>query len=266
MRIERISIELTERCSKGCGFCYNGSNREGVSEWDLDSLVAFTTDCAANGTQAFSFGGGEPLEAPELLWPILAKLRGVAFRSMTTNGLLLDDAMIDRLVEAAVDKVHVSIHTATDTDEVTRVIANVTALANAGLKSGVNLLVRKSRLEAARAAADALHAAGIANERIVFLPMRGTDVPTPNDIAKVASGPFQSTTCLARCHSSPRFVSVSARKSVAWCSYTVERRTLSAPTHAALVEATTGLGLIDCADTAGGLIKVRTRAAARAPA
>jgi len=188
VQIERLSIELSERCSKGCGFCYNGSNREGASAWDLDDLRTFVVECAAHGTKAFSFGGGEPLEAPELLWPVLAALRGLAFRSMTTNGLLLDDEVVARLAAAAVDKVHVSIHTPQDRDEVTRVIANVGALAAAGVRSGVNLLVRKSRLDAARDAARALHDAGIANERIVYLPMRGTDVPSPNDVALVAAG------------------------------------------------------------------------------
>jgi sulfatase maturation enzyme AslB (radical SAM superfamily) len=261
VQIERLSIELSELCSKGCGFCYNGSNREGASAWELDELCAFTLDCAAHGTLAFSFGGGEPLEAPELLWPVLEALRGRAFRSMTTNGLLLDDATCARLADAAIDKVHVSIHTAQDRDEVERVIANVHALANAGVRSGVNLLVRKSRLDAARDAANALHAAGIANERIVFLPMRGTDVPSPADVASIAGGPFQSTTCLARCHASPRFVSLSARKTIAWCSYTVERRALAAPSYAALVAALDGLGLVDCAATAGGLVKLGYRSA-----
>ena len=259
--VERLSIELSELCSKGCGFCYNGSNREGASAWDADELRAFVRDCAdRGGVKAFSFGGGEPLEAPELLWPVLADLRGRAFRSMTTNGLLLDDAAIAQLVDAGVDKVHVSIHTAQDRDEVARVIANVTALARAGVRSGVNLLVRKSRLDAAGEAARALHAAGIANERIVYLPMRGTDVPSPRDVAAVAGGPFQSTTCLSHCHASPRFVSISARKAVGWCSYTVERRVLAAPTYDALVTALDGLGLVDCDATHGaGLVKLVTR-------
>jgi sulfatase maturation enzyme AslB (radical SAM superfamily) len=257
--VERLSIELSELCSKGCGFCYNGSNREGATDWTADALCAFVLDAAAHGIKAFSFGGGEPLESPELLYPVLAALRGRAFRSMTTNGLLLDAATIATLAAAAIDKVHVSIHTPQDTDEVARVIANVTALATAGIRSGVNLLVRKSRLDAARTATRALHEAGIANQRIVFLPMRGTDVPSPADVAHVAAGPFQSTTCLSQCGPSPRFVSISARRTVAWCSYTVERRRLATPTYAALVATLDGLGLINCDATAGGLVKLATR-------
>jgi MoaA/NifB/PqqE/SkfB family radical SAM enzyme len=78
--VERVSIELTERCGKGCGFCYNGSNRDGDTTWTDGELCAFAVDCVAHGVAALSFGGGEPLEAPELLWPVLAAVRDRAFR------------------------------------------------------------------------------------------------------------------------------------------------------------------------------------------
>ena len=259
MQIDRISIELTERCSKGCGFCYNGSNRVGDTGWTYDELCAFVVDCAAHGVRAFSFGGGEPLEAPELLWPVFEVLRGIAFRSMTTNGLLLERAVIERLVSAAIDKVHVSIHNPRDRDEVDRVIAQVTELASAGVRSGINLLVRKSNLDDCKLAAIAANDAGIDNRRIVYLPMRGNDVPSPREVADVARTPFQSTTCLSACGESPRFASISARRSVARCSYTIARRTLAIPTHAALVAALTNLELIDCDDSRGGLVKLQKR-------
>jgi sulfatase maturation enzyme AslB (radical SAM superfamily) len=254
--VERISIELSRLCSKGCGFCYNGSSRVGATAWTADDVVAFTTDCAAHGVRAFSFGGGEPLESPELLLPALAGLRGRAFRSLTTNGLLLDEAWIARLVAAAVDKVHVSVHAPGDRDEVTRVIDQVHALAAAGIRSGVNLLVRASQLDQAARAAAAVRASGIANARIVYLPMRGRDVPTPAQVARVAAEPFQSTSCLTGCAKSARFVSIGADRTVAWCSYTVARHRLTEPTHAALVSALTDLTLIDCEETHGGLVRL----------
>lgn len=258
MQIERLSIELGERCSKGCAFCYNGSSRAGGTEWTAPDLVALVVDCAAHGVRAFSFGGGEPLEMPELLWPVLAALRGLAFRSLTTNGLPLDAARIAELADAAADKVHVSIHNPKDAGEVARVIEQVHALAAAGIRSGVNLLVRKSALEASRAVAAQLRASGIDHRRIVFLPMRGRDVPSAAEVAAVAAGPFQSTTCLAACGESSRFASISAHRTAARCSYTVARRTLAAPTYAAVLAALDGLALIDCAEAAGGLVGLST--------
>jgi hypothetical protein len=248
--VERVSVELTNRCGKGCWFCYNGSRPTGEVRWRADELVAFARSLAAHGTRAISLGGGEPLEAPDLLFPVLAALDGVLFRSLTTSGLLLDD-MLDRLVAARPDKVHVSIHLPESGREVERVIAQVAALAARGVTSGVNLLVMRSRLVAATAAARALRAAGIGNDRIVYLPSRGRDTPTPTEIAAVAGGPFQSMTCLGACAASPRFASVSWDRQAARCSYTAARRPLPTLDHAGLVAALDGLGLTYCGDDDG---------------
>jgi molybdenum cofactor biosynthesis enzyme MoaA len=86
--LERISIELTNRCQKGCWFCCNHSHAGGDEKWTLDELAGFIVDCREHGTKAVSFGGGEPLES-RLLVPLLTALRGRLFRSLTTSGLLL---------------------------------------------------------------------------------------------------------------------------------------------------------------------------------
>jgi len=117
-RVERLSIELTDRCSKACAFCYAGARPEGARAWAPDDVVALLCDCARHGTRAVSFGGGEPLEYPHLL-TVLAATRGLLFRSITTNGLLLDGAL-DALAAAAPEKVHVSVHQPEDAAEVAR--------------------------------------------------------------------------------------------------------------------------------------------------
>lgn len=253
MTVERISVEPSRRCGKACAFCYNGSTPEGDGAWSPDALVAFVLDCAAHGVKALSLGGGEPLEY-DGVFAVLRATEGALFRSLTTNGLpLADTATLDALVAARPDKVHVSIHAPENPREVERVVAQVVALAGRGLRSGVNLLVRRSRLDEAARAVVALRAAGVTNERVTYLPMRGpgADTPTPEDVARIAGGPFQSMSCLRGCARSPRFASVGADRTVAWCSYTITRRALRAPTHAALVEALAGddgrgLGLAPC--------------------
>src|SRR5688572_16452115 len=123
MNLERISIEITNRCDKACSFCYNHSAPGGETRWsaaDVDRLVA---DCASHGVKAVSFGGGEPLQHPELS-DMLDLTRSRLFRSVTTNGLLLDDK-IDDLVAARPDKVHVSIHFPDRPREVERVVRQV---------------------------------------------------------------------------------------------------------------------------------------------
>jgi molybdenum cofactor biosynthesis enzyme MoaA len=245
--IERISLELSRRCGKGCSFCYNGSNPGGASHWPAADVIDLVKDCARNGVRAFSFGGGEPLEHPEV-FAILIALRGTVFRSLTTNGLPLP-GVFDELVAARPDKVHVSIHFPGNGPEVQRVITQVTELQQAGIRSGINLLVRASGLAEVREAARRLHAAGIGNERIVYLPMRGQDTPSPREMASVAGSHFQSMTCLAACGASPRFTSIDWERRVAWCSYTSARRLLEQPTWGALQRTLDGLGLKPCVKT-----------------
>lgn len=244
--IERLSIELTNRCDKGCGFCYNASGPDGGTVWSVDEVVGLVRDCARHGARAVSFGGGEPLLFPGL-GEVLAALRGAVFRSVTTNGLLLEDAeQFTRLVSAKPEKVHVSIHRPASATEVRRVIATVLELESAGIASGVNLLVAADQVESASRAAQKLRDAGIDNQRIVYIAQRGSNMPTPKAVAAVAAGPFQSMSCLTSCGNSPRFCSVSWDRSVAWCSYTSARRSLPHVSHAGLVAALDGLGVVGC--------------------
>jgi hypothetical protein len=248
MDLSRISIEVTRRCEKACAFCYNHSGPEGDTTWSAADVAALVEDCAAHGVRAVSLGGGEPLEWPDL-FTLLTRLRGTIFRSMTTNGLRLTPEIIERLAAVAIDKVHVSIHAPGSAREVERVAAQVGALARLGVASGVNLLVARSGLAAAGRAARALWEAGIGNDRIVYLPMRGRDTPSPEEIALVAGRrPFQSMTCLSRCAKSPRFAAIGWDRRVAFCSYTTSRRQLESLTHAALVAALADLDLAYCGE------------------
>lgn len=246
MSIERLSIELTNKCSKRCSFCYNSSQPNGLTSWTPQEVIDFVTDCARAGTQAISFGGGEPLEYPGL-FDILHQLRGKVFRSITSNGLLLHGQSLDRLIAAKPDKIHLSIHFPDQFTEVNRVIYQVKQLGSLGCHVGVNLLVRRSNLAAAAQTAQLLHQAGIHNERIVYLPMRGSDTPSPRQISWVAGDrPFQSMSCLTVCQNSSRFCSISWDKQVAWCSYTVTRCPLPELTANALQTILQDLALTFC--------------------
>jgi sulfatase maturation enzyme AslB (radical SAM superfamily) len=252
MALDRISIEVTNRCQKACWFCYNHSLPEGDTRWTVAELVHFVGDCAGHGVRAVSFGGGEPLQF-DGLFDVLEQLHGTLFRSLTSNGLLLSGDLLERLVAARPEKVHLSIHFPERDTEVKRVIRQVTELAERGIRSGVNLLVPRTQLDAAVRAGEQLRSAGISNERIVYLPMRGQDTPTPAEVGEVAGNqPFQSMSCLTKCGPSERFCSIAWDKTVAWCSYTVTRRPLAALTYEALTAALDGLGLEFCGGTEDG--------------
>ena len=243
--LERLSIEVTRSCGKGCWFCYNGSNPSGSTRWTVDDLVGLVSDCAAHGVRAVSLGGGEPLEF-EGIFEVLERTAGTMFRSLTTNGLLLD-AAFRALTRAAPDKVHVSIHFPGRAAEVERAARWVSRLRSASIRAGVNLLVRRSRLDEARACAATLRAAGIGNDSIVYLPMRGQETPTPDELAVVAGRmPFQSMSCMLQCAASPRFAAIGWDRRVAWCSYTASRRPLSSLDYDGLCAALKGLQLQTC--------------------
>jgi len=247
-----LSIEITQRCSKGCAFCYASSTPAGDPGWTADELLRFATDVTAAGVQSISLGGGEPLEHPE--WrEILDGLRPLLPRTLTTNGLPLDAGAFDDLVAAAPDKVHLSIHNPGWDGEVSRVIRQVLALESAGIPSGVNLVVRRSTLEACAAVVRRLAEVGVGLDRIVLLPLRGSgadvaDTPGAKEIAAVAgSRQFRATSCLTSCQASPRFASIGWDKTVALCSYTTSRRPMATLDAAGLAAAVEGLGLTPCA-------------------
>jgi MoaA/NifB/PqqE/SkfB family radical SAM enzyme len=247
--IQLLSIELTNRCSKACSFCYNHSGPEGETSWQVEELVPFLQDCARNGLKAVSFGGGEPLQYAGL-FDLLKRLDGLLFRSLTSNGLLLHGERLEELIAARPDKVHLSIHFPERGHEVERVIRQVGELSVRGVRSGINFLVAQSNLAHAIDAARRVRASGIGNDRITYLPMRGRDTPTPEELGEVAGRePFQSMTCLTHCANSPRFASLGWDRTVAWCSYTETRRALPDLSYASLETVLRPLGLTYCGGT-----------------
>jgi 2-iminoacetate synthase ThiH len=57
MGLDRIAIEVTNRCAKACPFCSNHSRPGGDTRWSGDELVGFVRDCASHGVKAVSIGG-----------------------------------------------------------------------------------------------------------------------------------------------------------------------------------------------------------------
>ena len=244
-----VSIELTNYCAKGCSFCYSKSTPEGQTFWTPDVLAPFIKDLAANGIEAVSFGGGEPLQYP-YLWDLLDRLKEVPiFKSMTTNGLNLTPEVVRRL-SGALNKVHVSLHYPERPAELSRVIRNVLELAQAGLKSGVNFLIKGKDIEAEKAAVRAVKAAGLTADRVVFLPLRGkgiaVDMATFKDVAGILSPKFQSMFCLLECKKSERFVSVNWEGRVGWCSYTEAKTRMTNYTYDGMLEALHAKELVYC--------------------
>lgn len=241
--IELLSIELTNKCSKACSFCYNASNVKASVSWNANKLIDFINDCVDNDVKVISFGGGEPLEYPELI-EVLEKTKGI--KTLTTNGLLLNTSFIDTF-KRTLSKVQLSIHFPSDVD---RVIKQALELNKQGLTCGVNLLVRASNTsntwikEAVKKLQDF-------NIPIIYLPMRVfDDEPTPEQVHAIANTTvFESVQCLTGCVKSERFASIDFNHKVGWCSYTSERHEVSPLTFKGLKNALGDLGLTYCGES-----------------
>lgn len=236
--LDRISIDLSNFCSKQCDFCYNHSTKEGNVMWTVEELIPFVLDLHKHGIEAVSFGGGEPFEF-DGIFELISSLMDEMYVSVTSNGLPLENKTVfERLLQNKPDKIHITIHHPENTAEVDRVIKMVVKIEEAGIKSGVNLLVSDFNIEEGKKIYSRLLKNGISSDRIILIPRRFTCEPTPKQLAEIARGkPFQSPACLTGCKRPEEFCSVSWDKKVNWCSYAGEKQPLKELTYNGLMEA-----------------------------
>lgn len=91
-------LELTGTCNERCVHCYAESGPRVTTALDRATCEAAVDAAAAIGFRRIQFTGGDPLLCPFL--PELverAAERKIAVREVYTNGLLLRDALLDRL-------------------------------------------------------------------------------------------------------------------------------------------------------------------------
>ncbi len=235
---DRISIDLSNYCSKQCDFCYNHSTKEGNVLWTVGELISFVLDLHKHGIDAVSFGGGEPFEY-DGIFELISGLMSEMYVSVTSNGLSLEkEEVFSKLLQNKPDKVHLTIHHPENKAEVERVIKMVKRIDAEGMKSGVNLLVSDFNLTEAKAVYSDLLANGITSDRIILIPRRFTCEPTAKQLSEIACGkPFQSPACLTGCKQPTEFCSVSWDKKVNWCSYASGKQAIKELTYNGLMNA-----------------------------
>lgn len=236
--LDRISIDLSNYCTKQCDFCYNHSTKEGNVLWTVEELIPFILDLHEHGIDAVSFGGGEPFEY-DGIFKLISSLMSEMYVSVTSNGLPLErESVFAELLENKPDKIHITIHHPENTDEVNRVVNMVKKISEVGIKSGVNLLVSDFNAVEAKSVYAKLLSKGISSDRIILIPRRFTCTPTPKQLSEVAQGkPFQSPSCLMGCKKPTEFCSVSWDKKVNWCSYAAGKQPLKELSYKGLMDA-----------------------------
>lgn len=109
--LQRVYVEPTSRCNLKCTTCIRNAWSEEYADlpWPLyESLIEGLR--AAPHLQRVSFWGyGEPLMHPRIA-DMVAHAKGLGVKTqLVTNGMLLDDAMADSLIEAGIDSIVVSL-------------------------------------------------------------------------------------------------------------------------------------------------------------
>jgi MoaA/NifB/PqqE/SkfB family radical SAM enzyme len=108
------ALFLTYRCNNNCFMCHTldvarERNRKGLREMDGIGLNRLSDGFADLGVSVLSLTGGEPLLHPDIIDVVAhARTRGLIVH-LNTNGMLVDEVMAKRLVEAGLDSVNLSL-------------------------------------------------------------------------------------------------------------------------------------------------------------
>lgn len=109
--LQKVYVELTTDCNLACAMCPRNSWSEAGGTMSAETFGRLVEQLAAMaGPITVNFSGyGEPM-AHERFWEYLAAARSAGLATeIVTNGLLMDVAAAERLVELGADRVVVSI-------------------------------------------------------------------------------------------------------------------------------------------------------------
>jgi MoaA/NifB/PqqE/SkfB family radical SAM enzyme len=110
--IRTIFLSPSHRCNANCLHCYEKFGHATRAELSTDEVLDVIDQFARQGGLFVRFCSGEFLLRPDSLDLIRAVRRRGMHCMVTTNGLLLDEPLIDRLVEAGLQELVVSIDSA----------------------------------------------------------------------------------------------------------------------------------------------------------
>lgn len=146
-----LMISPTLRCNLNCYGCYAGTH-ERRAELSFDEVDRVLEDAFDMGTNFIVVLGGEPFMVPWLL-DMVEKHPGLAFQ-IYTNGLLLDDARIDRLarlgnaaVTLAVDGLREETDRRRGGGAFDRILKAMEALNRAGVIVGYSVMASRYNFE-----------------------------------------------------------------------------------------------------------------------
>lgn len=113
--IDYIRISVTDRCNLRCAYCMPEEGVESVAHGDIlsyDEILHLAEILASLGFRKIKLTGGEPLVRKGVagLAGKLKKIPGIEQVTLTTNGLILAEAM-DELAASGIDGINLSLDT-----------------------------------------------------------------------------------------------------------------------------------------------------------
>lgn len=242
-----VMLAVTRRCQCKCERCAVNGGGSGGPELTQAEILRVLGEAAALGAREVSFFGGEPLLRPDL--PDLIKgAKAMGLRTaLTSNGLLLDAAMAQRLAAAGLGAAGVSLDDPSpEVHDAGRGVPGLwqkaadgaRALANLGVRVDISFCADRARLRDGRAAEMPALAASLGARLRILSPMRAgrwNDRPdealAPEDISILRSllspgkahwviAPVDSPSADFVCSSLDRWkVDITASGDVVACNY-----------------------------------------------
>ncbi|MFB6089249.1 MAG: radical SAM/SPASM domain-containing protein [Candidatus Aenigmatarchaeota archaeon] len=117
----QLDAEVHRRCNLNCIACPRRANdfdlnKDSIEhELDKEKWLSLVEEAAKLGVKKFNLeGGGEPTAVPDLIYPIMEKIKEEGmYGIITTNGTLLNEARIKKIVGMDWDRIHFSLDSPT---------------------------------------------------------------------------------------------------------------------------------------------------------
>ena len=110
-----VSLELVNRCNLNCVMCYKEHHQQPEAELDLKVLKKIFVECKKNKLPSMILGLGAETLVYRNIKKVLEMVREAQIQDVFfgTNGVLLNDEIIDLIIKNKISRVEISIDAAT---------------------------------------------------------------------------------------------------------------------------------------------------------
>lgn len=142
---ELADISISNKCSKGCSFCYKNSTPDGkLMSFDEFCCVLDALQDPEHGTVfQVAIGGGEPLEHPDFLRIVEETANRGIVLNFTTNGLLLSTEVITA-IKGKIGAMAISVTNMSDLKNINNLLAD-----SNGIKVNVHYILSRESISEA---------------------------------------------------------------------------------------------------------------------